>query len=295
MYYRTDLAIESRNIIDENNDSISQIDGIDLQQVEYDNDITVTHINIYNESGAKKMNKPCGNYITIEAKNIFSETHEIKESLANIIADEINSIIAIKPPFSVLIAGLGNSNVTPDALGPRTAEKINVTRHLYQIFESDVLDNMPCVSCIIPGVTATTGLETAEFIKSAVELAKADVLIVIDALAAKNIERVSTTIQITDTGIMPGAGMNNKRQQIDADGMGVKVIAIGVPTVIDITTIIRDVLSDVNQGEEEIESYIETYNQEMVVTSTDIDIIIKEFSDIISLSINKLLNTDIYS
>ena len=163
------------------------------------------------------------------------------------------------------------------------------------MFDADGDDEMSCVSCMIPGVTGTTGMETAELVKKAVELACPDVLIVIDSLAARNIERVSTTIQITDTGISPGGGMGNARTGINRETTGVRVIAIGVPTVIDISTIVRDVLMDNEISAEKTDSYIEEYDSQMIVTSTDIDTIIKDFSDIIASGINKTLHPGIYS
>ena len=147
----------------------------------------------------------------------------------------------------------------------------------------------------MPGVTATTGMETAEIIKKTSELVKPEVIIVIDSLAARNIERVSTTIQITDTGISPGAGMGNNRTGINEETMGIKVIAIGVPTVIDATTIIRDALIENIESIEKVEKYIEEYDRQMIVTSTDIDMLIKDFSDIIANGINKTLHPGIYS
>ena len=154
---------------------------------------------------------------------------------------------------------------------------------------------MSCVSCVTPGVTATTGMETADIVKKAAELSEPETIIVIDSLAARNIDRVSTTIQITDTGISPGAGMGNTRLGINQETIGVRVIAIGVPTVIDASTIIRDALSENSHTAEEIEEYIRRYDRQMIVTSTDIDMLIKEFSEIIAAGINKTLHPGIYS
>lgn len=193
------------------------------------------------------------------------------------------------------MAGLGNSAVTPDSLGPEVVSRIRVTRHLFLIFEADGDDEMSCVSCVTPGVTATTGMETADIVKKAAELSEPETIIVIDSLAARNIDRVSTTIQITDTGISPGAGMGNTRLGINQETIGVRVIAIGVPTVIDASTIIRDALSENSHTAEEIEEYIRRYDRQMIVTSTDTDMLIKEFSEIIAAGINKTLHPGIYS
>lgn len=241
------------------------------------------------------MEKPMGDYITIEAEGIIDEADLVKENVERAVAEELKELIKFHYQLKVLVVGLGNSKVTPDSLGPAVAAKVRVTRHLFIIFDADGDDEMSSVSCIVPGVTATTGMETADLVRKAVEIAKPDVVLVIDSLAARNIERVSTTIQITDTGISPGAGMGNTRVGINEETIGVKVVAIGVPTVIDATTIVRDALADHTESAEQIESYIEKFNEQMIVTSTDIDMIIKEFSDIIAGGINKTLHPGIYS
>ncbi|MFR6258660.1 MAG: GPR endopeptidase, partial [Anaerovoracaceae bacterium] len=263
--------------------------------IEYEDGIKATRIKILNENGAAKMEKPVGNYITIEAEGILEEKEGIKEKAERAVAEELKSLINFDYYLKVLVAGLGNSMVTPDALGPETAAKIRVTRHLFVMFEADGDDEMSNVSCIIPGVTATTGLETADIIKKAAELSTPDIVIAIDSLAARNIERVSTTIQITDTGIAPGGGMGNNRKGINESTVGTRVIAIGVPTVIDATTIIRDALDDNIESAEKVEKYIQEYDRQMIVTSTDIDMIIKDFSDIIANGINKTIHPGIYS
>ena len=297
MRYRTDLAIECKEMLDEesNKKNKDDIDGISMEKIEYEDGIKATRIKILNENGAAKMEKPVGNYITIEAEGILEEKEGIKEKAERAVAEELKSLINFDYYLKVLVAGLGNSMVTPDALGPETAAKIRVTRHLFVMFEADGDDEMSNVSCIIPGVTATTGLETADIIKKAAELSTPDIVIAIDSLAARNIERVSTTIQITDTGIAPGGGMGNNRKGINESTVGTRVIAIGVPTVIDATTIIRDALDDNIESAEKVEKYIQEYDRQMIVTSTDIDMIIKDFSDIIANGINKTINTGIYS
>ena len=236
-----------------------------------------------------------GDYITIEAEGILEEADLVKANVEQAVAEELKQLITFHYHLKVLLVGLGNGKVTPDSLGPAVASKVRITRHLFIIFEADGDDEMSSVSCIVPGVTATTGMETADIVKKAVEIAKPEVVLVIDSLAARNIERVSTTIQITDTGISPGAGMGNTRVGINEESVGAKVVAIGVPTVIDATTIIRDALAENLESAEKIENYIEKFDEQMIVTSTDIDMIIKEFSDIIAGGINKTLHPGIYS
>lgn len=295
MNYRTDLAIERREILDEGKERSSEIEGVTMQKINYGEGVAATRIKIINPAGAARMEKPMGDYITIEAEGILEEADLVKENVERAVAEELKQLIAFHYHLKVLVVGLGNGKVTPDSLGPAVASKVRITRHLFIIFEADGDDEMSSVSCIVPGVTATTGMETADIVKKAVEIAKPEVVLVIDSLAARNIERVSTTIQITDTGISPGAGMGNTRVGINEDSVGAKVVAIGVPTVIDATTIIRDALAENMQSAENIENYIEKFDEQMIVTSTDIDMIIKEFSDIIAGGINKTLHPGIYS
>lgn len=295
MNYRTDLAIERKEIIDEEAGENVEIKGIKMDKTDYGEDVIATRINILDDAGADKLGKPVGTYITIEATGIIDDNENVKDNAVTAVSEELKKIIRFHYKLKVLIAGLGNRQVTPDSLGPETASKIRVTAHLFTMLGADGDNEMSNVSCIIPGVTATTGMETADMIRKAVELSEPEVIIVVDSLAARNIERVSTTIQITDTGISPGAGMGNNRRGINEETTGAKVIAIGVPTVIDATTIVRDVLADNTHSTDEIEKYVEMHDQQMIVTSTEIDMIIKEFSDIIATGINKTLHPGIYS
>jgi spore protease len=184
-----------------------------------------------------------------------------------------------------LVVGLGNEKVTPDSLGPHTIDKVKITSHLFKIYDADGDFEMGNVSGFNPSVTGVTGMETADLIEKVVKMVNPEAVIVVDSLAARNMERMSTTIQISDTGIEPGAGMGNRRKAINKETLGCNVIAIGVPTVIDARTIILDASGTIN----------EEANYDMIVTSTDIDELIKDFSDIISKAINITLHPGIYS
>lgn len=295
MKFRTDLAIERKEILDEERGAALEIDGVLMEKVTYDEDITSTRIRILNEAGAAQLEKPPGNYITLEVQGILEEKEGIKERAGKALAKELQELISFHYHLNVLVVGLGNDKVTPDALGPYTASKVKVTRHLFLLYEADGDDELGCVSCFTPGVTGSTGMETAELIKGAVELAEPEAVIAVDSLAARNIERVSTTIQINDTGIDPGGGMGNLRTRLCEETLGKKVIAIGVPTVIDSRTLIREALEENIKEAEKIDRYIKEKGQDMIVTSTNIDQIIKDFSDIISNGINKTLHPGIYS
>ena len=293
--YRTDLAIERMEMAESEGVQACDNSGVIMEKRDYGCDVTATMISIIDESGEILLRKPKGKYITIETKSVIEENEEVKDIVIDAVASELKRMISFHYNSKILVAGLGNRSVTPDSLGPETASKVRVTRHLFMMFEADGDDEMSCVSCIIPGVSATTGMETADIIKKAVEVTSPEVLIVIDSLAARNIDRVSTTIQITDTGISPGAGMGNHRTGINEDTIGTKVIAIGVPVVIDAATIIRDALNENVESAKQIDDYIDKFDEQLIVTSTDIDMIIKEFSDIIAAGINKTIHPGIYS
>lgn len=295
MKFRTDLAIERKEILDEARGSAKDIEGVKLEKITYDEDITATRIEILNPIGEKQMEKPQGTYITLEVDGVTDEKEGIKERAGKALAKELSELIRFHYHLKVLVVGLGNNKVTPDALGPYTVSKIKATRHLFLIYDADGDDELGCVSCFIPGVTGSTGMETAELIKKAADLADPEAVIVIDSLAARNIGRVSTTIQINDTGIDPGGGMGNIRTGLSKETIGRKVIAVGVPTVIDSRTIIREALEEHMTQAGQVDRYIEEKGQDMIVTSTDIDQIIKDFSDIIANGINKTLHPGIYS
>lgn len=294
MKFRTDLAIERKELLDEEQGTSQDVEGVAMETIDYDEDIKSTRIQILNELGEAQLEKPKGSYITLEVQGVLEEKEGVKERAGKALAAELAKLIKFHYYLKVLVVGLGNEKVTPDALGPTTVSKIKVTRHLFILYEADGDEEMGCVSCFIPGVTGSTGMETAELIKGAVELSDPEVVIVIDSLAARNIERVSTTIQINDTGIDPGGGMGNVRTGLSEETLGKRVIAIGVPTVIDSRTLIREALEENSKEAREIDRYIEEKGQDMIVTSTDIDQIIKDFSDIIANGINKTLHPGIY-
>ncbi len=289
MRFRTDLAVENRQMYEEACGK-SDIEGITVTKRSYGEDICATEIIIENETGARLLEKPCGRYVTIELDSLLSGRNEIKKRASKALAAELAKIIPFSYDLKVLVAGLGNIQVTPDALGPRALQKVDITRHLFAAYNADGDDEMACVSGIAPGVTGTTGIETAEIIRKTAEIAKPDVIVAVDSLAARDIKRVSSTIQINDTVIYPGGGMGNTRTELSKDTVGAKVVSIGVPTVIDSKTLILEAMDD-RQAEE----YFRNRDMDMIVTSTDIDRIIKDFSDIIANGINIALHPGIYS
>ena len=256
---RTDLALEEKERFE--SDQV-EVQGVVLEE-EYDKEreIRVTTVRIETENGAKTMGKPVGTYLTIEAPNLSSPDEgihrEVSEELAKYLIEVMEKIIPeSEHDKEVLVIGLGNRQATPDALGPYVADNLNVTRHIVKEYgKYAALEEMNCVvSDIVPGVMAQTGMETAEIIKGVVRETKPDLLIVIDALAARNSRRLNRTIQIADTGINPGSGVGNYRNAITKETIGVPVIAIGVPTVVDAVTIVSDTMENLLSALETSES-----------------------------------------
>ena len=290
MQYRTDLAVEVDALLAE---AQQRAQGYIKKQCQIDEDIAVTDITITTEDGEASFGKPRGTYITVEVQGVLEEKNDIIRRASKALAEELKKMIKFDYFLKVLVVGLGNEKVTPDSLGPHTVDKVKITSHLFRIFECDGDWEMANVSGFNPSVTGVTGMETAELIERAVSLVKPDVVIAIDSLAAKDISRMSTTIQLCDTGIAPGAGMGNSRKALNQDSLGCRVVAIGVPTVIDSRNLLLEAAEEVKEWD--VESYIRKHNLDMIVTSTDIDQIIKNFSDIISNAINITLHPGIYS
>ncbi len=293
MEYRTDLAIENHELLEE---ARAKATGYIKKQRQIDDDICVTEIKIISEDGEKAFGKKIGNYVTMEVQGIMQDKDDIKERASKALAEELKKFIPFHYYLKVLVVGLGNEKVTPDSLGPSTVDKVKVTSHLFRIYDADGDFEMANVSGFTPSVTGITGMETAEVIERVVSLAQPEITVVIDSLAARNVERMSTTIQISDTGIEPGAGMGNRRKSINEETLGCKVVSIGVPTVIDSRTLIMEAAENIGTwNEPKTINYIRSKKLDMVVTSTDIDEIIKDFSDIIARAINITLHPGIYS
>ena len=290
---RTDLALEERESYEED----VEIKGVVVKE-DYDKkkEIRVTTVEIKDDHGAKLMHKPIGTYITIEAPKLKESDEDYHKPLAEEIAKYIKLLVQDIKKEEVLVVGLGNREVTPDILGPMVVDNLFVTRHLVQQYgkEFQKKNDLGIVSAIAPGVMAQTGMETSEIIKGIVEETKPKLLIVIDALAARSIHRLNTTVQITDTGISPGSGVGNNRKALNKETLGIDVIALGVPTVVDAVTIVNDTLEEFmsKKGfkEEEVAQFTrevaeETINN-MFVTPKNIDDSVKRISFTISEALN---------
>lgn len=234
-----DLALESHELI--RGEAGEEISGVKMDVQEYPK-AKVTTITIENDQGAEEMGKPIGTYITIEAPELRENNYLVHKDITEILSEQLNMLMKLQEESSILLVGLGNWNATPDALGPEVIDKSLVTRHLFQYSPKDLKGQLRKVSAIAPGVLGITGIETAEIIRGIVEHVKPDLVIAIDSLAAGSLDRIATSIQISDTGIQPGSGVGNRRKGINQETLGCKVIAIGVPTVVNAAIIANSCL-----------------------------------------------------
>jgi len=304
--FRTDLALERRDIYQKVN-KLNEIDGIESTEEEINENIKVSRVKITNQNGEQAIGKPIGNYITIDVKKLkIAEEEEIQKA-SEILTNELKQIIDIHTDKQgdILVVGLGNIYVTPDALGPKVINEIDVTRHIIKYLPQYIEEGARPVSAISPGVLGTTGIETVEILKGIVENIKPKLLIVIDALASRSIERISSTIQLSDTGIVPGAGVGNTRQEISESSLGIPVIAIGIPTVVELATLVSDgidifinrlqekaesneYLNKLQQNDkyEEVKEALNVGEYNMIVTPKEIDDLIENMKDIVARGIN---------
>lgn len=241
---RTDLALEAREMVSR---KVSEdIPGVIVETVE-DDEIIITTVSITTPEAEKIMGKDQGKYITIEAEGLRYKNTPLQEKIMKQLGQKLVDIIELPKNAMVLIIGLGNRNITPDALGPRAVEKIVVTRHLQEMLSPELKGGVRSVCAIAPGVLGITGMETVEIVQGIVSKIKPDLVIAIDALAAASSRRVLTTVQLANTGISPGSGVGNKRFGLNKQSLGVPVIAIGVPTVVHASTIAMDTIDTLQE------------------------------------------------
>lgn len=289
---RTDLALETTERFAEEN---AEIRGVEVHE-EYDEekDVRTTVVKIVTENGAKSMGRPQGTYITIEAPELSTPDEDYHREISEEISTHLRKLINLKKEKSVLVVGLGNAAITADALGPQVVDNLLMTRHIIKEYGLRGIkhEKMHRISGIAPGVMAQTGMETAEIVQGIVSETKPDVVVAIDALAARSVRRLSRTIQITDTGIHPGSGVGNHRNGLTEENLQVKVIGIGVPTVVDAATIVHDSMAHLLDALEETEQkefldeMIAPNLYSMFVTPKDVDETIKYLSFMISEGLN---------
>ncbi len=312
---RTDLAIEAKEYFEEENKR--KIPGIEIEVSSERKNIKVTKVQITDEIGSAAIGKPIGNYITIETPDFKNRDIDLMEDVSRVLAGELIKLADLKEDSSVLIVGLGNWNITPDALGPKVAEKVMVTRHITEYVPEQIDDSVRPVSAISPGVLGITGIETGEIVQGIINHIKPDLIIAIDALASRKMDRINSTIQISDTGINPGSGVGNNRKELSENSLGVRVIAIGIPTVVDAATMANDTIDMIIEGlikegknnkglfdmlnnlnrEEKTQLINEVFSDEMknlMVTPKEIDSIIEDISDVSADGLNISLHPGIH-
>ena len=309
--FRTDLALERRDLYNKAHNIENDIDGIETEEEKIDDNISVSRVKITNEKGEEAIGKKKGNYITVDVKNLKIANEEEIQKTSEVVTKELKTLLAkhVAEKDSILIVGLGNIYVTPDSLGPKVINEIDITRHLLEYMPEVLDENTREVSAISPGVLGTTGIETMEILKGIVDNVKTKLVIIIDALASRNIERISSSVQLADTGIVPGAGVGNARKELTENTLGIPVIAMGIPTVVEAATIAADSLTlfikkaqengesndFLNKLQEEDKYKIikeilapEEYN--FIVTPKEIDNLIEKMKDIVARGINFAIN-----
>lgn len=285
MQRRTDLAVEERELF-----------GEDIKGVEYSADdsagLKIERLSISTERAGQLLKKPRGTYITVELPPLTDNIQDTDERLVAL-SKEIRKLLPVNG--LVLVAGLGNIEITPDALGPKAASRVLATRHISgEVARSTGLDRLRAVAVLNTGVTGQTGIETGELLQGVIRHIRPSALIVVDALASRRLSRLGCTVQISDAGISPGAGVGNHRVRIDASTMGIPVIAIGVPTVVDALTLAFDLLDiDDEKKGRELSDTVSPEGRAMVVTPKEIDLLVERAARLISLSVNFALQSDI--
>jgi spore protease len=304
---RTDLALEARDLISRRTGA--EVPGV-MSETEETRYASITRVRVMTPEAERILGKARGNYTTIDSKHLRSKSKEIEEELAQIFAREFLRLAPLPQNATVLVAGLGNWQATPDALGPRTIEYLTVTRHLHNLVPQELKGGMRAVCAISPGVLGLTGIETGEIIRGVVGNVRPDLVVVVDALASMSTQRLGSTIQMGDTGISPGSGVGNRRMGINRESLGVPVIAIGVPTVVNAETIAMDAMdfiegqsrtaglapqdaqqANIRRGH--LKQILSPYFGELVVTPKEVDDLVEDLAEILAAGLNAALHPSI--
>ncbi|MBR5535833.1 MAG: GPR endopeptidase [Clostridia bacterium] len=289
MEIRTDLALEATAMHKET-------EGVESRFEEKDG-IRIDRIKISGKEASQRVGKPCGNYITITVRDLSDNDTEDYEAVCMCVAEELKKILNIEEKASVLAIGLGNEHITADSIGPKCVKNLLVTRHIKEMMPEEIDESVRSVSALAPSVMAFTGIETSEIVRGVAEKTKPDLIIAVDALASRSMSRLGKTIQIADTGINPGSGVGNNRRELSEATLGVKVIAIGVPMVVDALTVALDAMDATGATEDEKRVFFETYRRmeptggDMVVTPKDVDSLSDQSARIIANGINLALQS----
>lgn len=298
---RTDLALEAHGYYSRRTGGIP---GVDVRQ-EKQGEVSISRVRVLTPEAGQAIGKPPGNYITIEARGLRQRSETLKEQVARSVAAELGPLLNLGDDSHVLVVGLGNARATPDALGPKVVEELMVTRHLPDYVPEDLRGGLRPVSALAPGVLGTTGIETVEIIEGVAARVRPDVIVAIDALASRSIERILTTIQIADTGLNPGGGVGNRRRPLNRETLGIPVIAIGVPTVVHAVTIALDTIEllvqrlrtshpfysyldrlDGNEKHDLVQEVLAPYVGDLMVTPKEIDMLVDDLAQVLAGGIN---------
>ena len=307
MFFRTDLALERRDIYRKANNLEDEIPGIKYN-VENIGKTKITRVEITSKEGEEALNKKIGNYITIDVNKINNLLEEENQKIVELLSNEIEKIVDkhIGKSEDILVVGLGNLYSTPDSLGSKVVKKIEITRHIKKYMPQYIDKNARAISAVAPGVLGMTGIETWEFLKGIVDNVKPKLILAIDSLCSRSVNRISKSIQLSDTGIVPGGGVGNARIELTKESLGIPVIALGIPTCVDVATITEDginLLIDKLEEKENIDTKIleENNNYEsikeallpsdlnFIVTPKEIDELIENMTEIVSVGINNAI------
>ena len=283
---RTDLALEAREIWAQDARDTARLEGVQVQETTREG-YPVTTVRITSKQGEQALGKPVGTYVTLELNGLKRREEDAFPRAARALGDELRALLNLKQGQSVLVVGLGNRAITPDNIGPGAVSNTLVTRHLVEQVPAHFGHFRP-VAALAAGVLATTGVESGELVRAVVDRIKPSCVIAVDALASRSLSRICTTIQIADTGITPGSGVGNHRTALNRETLGVPVIALGVPTVVDVATLCADILAEAGQAELEPEVLRGTATQ-LMVTPRDIDQSAADLAKVIGYGVNLAL------
>lgn len=288
---RTDLAVELRENLS------YEPKGVLVESDTKDAGLEVTRVRVLDERGERELGKPKGNYITVELANIADQTPAMREAFAKTIGEELSSLAGDALSGTILVIGLGNRAVTPDALGPKTCEDVFITRHIKALIPEAIDERAATVCALAPGVLGVTGLETGEVVKSVVKSVHPSLVVAVDALASRKTGRIGSSVQISDTGISPGSGLGTKRQALNEKTLGAKVLALGVPMVTYASTIAADLVESAlgqELEEQEMEKMVSTLlaaqGGDLIVTPKNIDCLIDKTAELLGKALNYALN-----
>jgi len=284
-YVRTDLAMELQKSVKKS------VNGLSFHVEEPQKGIRITRVAVESEEAEAALGKAQGKYVTLEAAEIGTRDPMLEEAMSHLMAQELMRILP-EPGRNnaVLVVGLGNEQVTPDALGPRTVEKLMVTRHLLEMMPEAMDKRIRPVCAIAPGVLGETGIETAEVVRGVVDRIHPCAVVAVDALASRDSQRIGAAIQISDAGLQPGSGVGNRRMELNRETLGCPVIAIGIPTVVCAATIVRDALQQLSGSDEMADEAMEKLGREalpgLVVTPREVDVLVEDAARRLAMGLN---------